>query len=62
MLGWGGRIRSRSFLGAKWLILLTQKTRFTPQMYSELAQFFKAFFTGFEGQGQDVKQPLAASG
>jgi hypothetical protein len=29
------------FSWAKLLILLTQKTRFTPQMYSELAQFFK---------------------
>jgi hypothetical protein len=44
------------------LIFIDAKTRFTPQMYIELAQFFKAFFTGFEGQGQDVKQPLAASG
>lgn len=30
------------FSVAKSLILLAQKTRFTPQMYSELAQFFKA--------------------
>lgn len=40
---WLGRQESQPvFLGAKSLILLTQQTRFAPQMYSELAQFFKA--------------------
>jgi hypothetical protein len=29
------------FLEAKLLILLAQKTPFAPQMYSELAQFFR---------------------
>jgi hypothetical protein len=43
---WLGRQDSQPvFLSAKSLILFTQKTRFTSQMYSGLAQFFKALLT-----------------
>lgn len=34
------------FLAAKSLILLAQKSQFAAQMYSALAQFFKANSTG----------------
>jgi hypothetical protein len=47
------------FSRAKLLILLAQKTRFTPQMYSELAQFFNRekacqarLLTGVVGPGE----------
>jgi hypothetical protein len=45
---WLGRQDSQPvFSGAKLLIFIGKKTRFTPQMYSELAQFFKPIFHCF---------------
>jgi hypothetical protein len=47
------------FSGAKLLILLTQKTAFAPQMYSELAQFFKLVSGFFSESLKPVAEPAA---